>query len=67
MGNADAHAHSGELPTDAAGECTVCEEQFSIEKESVYRRICNQKYTAAIEKIGKVVMADGDNKIFLNP
>ena len=67
VGNAEAHAHAGEVPTDTAGQCHACEQQYDIEKESVYRRIFNQKYTTAIGKIGKVVMADGDNKIFLNP
>ncbi|MBQ8717378.1 MAG: hypothetical protein IJY43_06010 [Clostridia bacterium] len=65
--NATAHGHAATVPTKASEQCAECEHAYDIAKETVYVRLYNSKYTAAIEKIGQIVVSDGDNKIILNP
>jgi regulator of protease activity HflC (stomatin/prohibitin superfamily) len=58
--NAAEHGHG----TD---QCAECERIYDAAKEPVYLRLYNSKYTTAIEKIGQIIMTDGDSKVFLNP
>ena len=65
--NAAAHGHGETPPAGAADGCAECEKEYDIAKESVYVRLYTDKFSKAIGKIGKVIMDDGDSKIFLNP
>ena len=64
---AEAHGHSEEYDAEEHPLCDACEAIYAVWERDLYNTLYLQKFTAVIEKLGKLYVTDGDSKIFINP
>lgn len=65
--NAEEHDHSEVYDPEVGIQCDKCQDIYKKREAAIYDRLYTEKFSAIIEKIGKLYLTDGDSKIFINP